>query len=138
MLPVIAVSVFALLGVGVYLLLERSLIRVAIGLALLSHAVHLILLSAGRWGERAPLVMEGVAPDRMADPLPQAFVLTAIVISMATTLYLLAGIAATATRGLSHDVEAPPESDGDRAPEEILAELEGRRDMRRDGRRERP
>lgn len=126
MLPVVAVSVFALVSVGVYLVLQRSLIRVAMGLGLLSHAVHLILLSAGRWGDRAPLVMEGVSPERMADPLPQAFVLTAIVISMATTLYLLAGIAATARRGLGHYVRPAPESDGDRGPEEVLAELEGR------------
>ena len=58
--------------------------------------------------------------------MPQAFVLTAIVISMATTLYLLAGIAATARRGLCHDVEPAPESDGERAAGEVLAELEGR------------
>jgi multicomponent Na+:H+ antiporter subunit C len=125
-LPVVAVSVFALVSVGVYLVLQRSLIRVAIGLGLLSHGVHLLLLSAGRWGERAPLVIDGVGPEQMADPLPQAFVLTAIVISMATTLYLLAGIAATARRGRCHDVEPAPESDGERAAGEVLAELEGR------------
>jgi multicomponent Na+:H+ antiporter subunit C len=125
-LPVVAVSVLVLVSVGVYLVLQRSPIRVALGLGLLSHGVHLILLSAGRWGERAPLVIDGVTPDRMADPLPQAFVLTAIVISMSLTIYLLAGIAASARRGLRHQLRAAPESDGERSPEEILAELEGR------------
>jgi multicomponent Na+:H+ antiporter subunit C len=125
-LPVVAVSVFALVSAGVYLLLQRSLIRVAIGLGLLSHGVHLILLSAGRWGVRAPLIMDEVSLDQMTDPLPQAFVLTAIVISMATTLYLLAGIAAVARRGRCHDVEPAPCSDGEHSPDEILAELEGK------------
>jgi len=129
-LPVVVVSVFALVSVGVYLVLQRSLIRVAMGLGLLSHGIHLILLSAGRWGERAPLMIDGVSPEQMTDPLPQAFVLTAIVISMATTLYLLAGIAATARRGGSHDVEPAPQSDGERSAGEVLAELEGRGERR--------
>ena len=126
MLPVVAVSVLALVGVGVYLVLQRSPIRVALGLGLLSHGVHLILLSAGRWGERAPLVIDGVTPDRMADPLPQAFVLTAIVIAMAFTLYLLAGMAAQTRRGGVPELVAPPQGDDERASADLLAELEGR------------
>jgi multicomponent Na+:H+ antiporter subunit C len=124
--PVIAAAVFLLMTVGVFLLLQKSLLRVALGVGCLSHAVHLLVLSAGRWGERAPLVREGVAPEAVGDPVTQAFVLTAIVIATAFTLYLLAGMAAQARRGGAPEMAPPPEADGEREPEEILAELEGR------------
>ena len=126
MLPVVATAVFLLLTTGIFLLLQRSLLRVALGLGCLSHAVHLLVLSAGRWGERAPLVREGVRPEQAGDPVSQAFVLTAIVISMSFTLYLLAGMAAQTRRGGVPELAPPPEGDGERAADAVLAELEGR------------
>ncbi len=126
MQPVIAAAVFLLMTVGVFLLLQKSLLRVALGVGCLGHAVHLLVLSAGRWGNRAPLVREGVRPDDVGDPITQAFVLTAIVIAMAFTLYFLAGMAAQARRGGAIELAPPPEGDGERAADEILAELEGR------------
>ena len=126
MLPVAALGVLLLVTAGVFLLLQKSLLRVALGIGCLSHAVHLLVLSAGRWGDRAPLVTEGVREQDIGDPLTQAFVLTAIVIAMAFTVYLLAGMAAQARRGGAAELAPPPEMDGERSAGEILAELEGR------------
>ena len=96
------------------------------GLGCLGHAVHLLVLSGGRWGARAPLIKEGVRPQDVGDPVSQAFVLTAIVIALAFTLYLLAGMAAQTRKGGAPELTPPPEGDGERAADEILAELEGR------------
>ncbi len=126
MLPVLAASVFLLLATGVYLVLQRSLLRVAIGLGLVSHAVHLILLSSGREGTVAPVLIPGAGTEAVTDPLPQAFVLTAIVISMAMTMYLFAGMAALAKWGKRIEVEPVPDIDKSLAPETVQAELEGK------------
>lgn len=126
MTGLVAISVFFLTAAGVWLLLQRRLLRVALGVALLSHGVNLILLSAGRFGTRPPLVRAGVGASELADPIPQAFVLTAIVISMSLTLYLLAGLAARAARNESTDLDAAPASDAGIADDVILAQLEGR------------
>lgn len=77
-------------GAGVYLMLARSTQRVAIGFLLLTNGVNLAVLASAGFvpGSRPPLVGEGPAP--MADPLPQAFVLTAIVIGFGATALLLA------------------------------------------------
>jgi multicomponent Na+:H+ antiporter subunit C len=125
-LPVVTLAVFLLVTVGVFLLLNRSLLLIALGLGCLSHAVHFVVLSGGRWGNRAPLIKEGVRPEDIGDPVTQAFVLTAIVIALAFTLYLLAGMAAQTRRGGVPELVPPPEGDGARAADEILAELEGR------------
>ncbi|HEX5018833.1 MAG TPA: Na(+)/H(+) antiporter subunit C [Actinomycetes bacterium] len=78
-----------LIGCGVYLLLERSLTRVLVGLVLISNGVNvLFLVSAGKAGT-TPIVGVG-AEGEMSDPLPQALVLTAIVITLGTTAFLLA------------------------------------------------
>jgi len=83
------VTASALIGCGVYLVLERSLTRVLVGLLMLGNGVNvLFLVSSGPAGE-APLV--GTAPAAsMSDPLPQALVLTAVVIALGTTAFLLA------------------------------------------------
>jgi len=78
-----------LIGCGVYLLLERSLTRVLIGLILLSNGVNVLFLVASGPSGGAPIV--GLTPpEQMSDPLPQALVLTAIVITLGTTAFLLA------------------------------------------------
>lgn len=78
-----------LIATGVYLTLERSLSRIVIGLALLSNGVNLLFLIAGGRAGRAPINTPG-ASGEMADPLPQAMVLTAIVISLGLTAFVLA------------------------------------------------
>jgi multicomponent Na+:H+ antiporter subunit C len=77
-----------MIGCGVYLLLERSLTRVLVGLVMLGNGVNLLFLVSGGPAGRAPIV-DGDGPP-MSDPLPQALVLTAIVISLGTTAFVLA------------------------------------------------
>ncbi len=77
-----------LFGVGTYLLLQRKLSRIIIGLGLISHGANVLLVTSGRRG-LPPLIGSG-APQRFADPLAHAFALTAIVITFAVTALLLA------------------------------------------------
>ncbi|MDO8106272.1 Na(+)/H(+) antiporter subunit C [Isoptericola sp. b441] len=85
----LVVVVVALVAVGVYLLLERSLTRVIIGLVLTGNGVNLLLLVAGGKAGGPPLTGQ-TPPEDMSDPLPQAMVLTAIVITLGMTAFLLA------------------------------------------------
>jgi multicomponent Na+:H+ antiporter subunit C len=79
----------ALVACGAYLLLERSLTRVLVGLVLLSNGVNIaILATSGRAG-KAPFYGSAAVED-MSDPLPQAMVLTAIVITLGTIAFILA------------------------------------------------
>jgi multicomponent K+:H+ antiporter subunit C len=99
---IIALGIGVLTGSGVWLLLRPRTFQVIIGLSLLSYAVNLFIFIMG-WvrGGLAPVVAAGTAADfaRFTDPLPQALVLTAIVISFATTALLL--VVLLAARGLT-------------------------------------
>ena len=78
----------ALVAAGVYLVLERSLTRILVGVLLASNGVNVLFLVASGAAGGAPIT--GVTdPQDMSDPLPQAFVLTAIVITLAVTAFLL-------------------------------------------------
>ncbi|MBW3540213.1 MAG: Na+/H+ antiporter subunit C [Planctomycetes bacterium] len=82
-----------LVAAGLYMMMRRSAIKLVIGLALLSHAAHLLIFTAGRLTRRGePLVPEGetVLPKPYADPLPQALILTAIVISFGLMAFTIA------------------------------------------------
>jgi multicomponent Na+:H+ antiporter subunit C len=78
----------ALFGIGTYLLLQRKLSRIVIGLGLLTHGANVLLITSGRRGH-PPIVGEGPSAQ-LADPLPQALALTAIVITFGVTALLLA------------------------------------------------
>jgi multicomponent Na+:H+ antiporter subunit C len=87
-LPVVIAGLFA---AGLYLLLDRSLTRVLLGFLLLGNATNLLLLSTGGVAGLAPIV--GIsAPEQMSDPLPQALILTAIVITFGVSAFMLAVI----------------------------------------------
>jgi multicomponent Na+:H+ antiporter subunit C len=85
---VLAGTAGLLFAVGTYLVLQRKLSRVIIGLGLLTHGANVLMITAGRRG-RSPLVGTGPIGE-IADPLPQALALTAIVISFGVTALLLA------------------------------------------------
>jgi multicomponent Na+:H+ antiporter subunit C len=86
---VLAAAAASLFGCGAYLLMQRQLTRILIGLALLAHGANLlIVLSAGGRGE--PTFIGTGDEAGFLDPLPQAFVLTAIVITFGVTGFLLA------------------------------------------------
>lgn len=85
---VLLVVMGALIAVGVYLLLERSLTRVLIGVACIGNGVNLLVLVAGGAAGAPPLI--GASDEPMSDPLPQALILTAIVITLGFTAFILA------------------------------------------------
>ncbi len=99
MTVVYAIVAAGMFGCGIYMVLSRHLVRVLLGLSLLTTAVNLVLFQAGRIrSAQPPLIPEGT--DRLsgsADPLPQALVLTAIVIGFALTV-VLASLALRAFR----------------------------------------
>jgi multicomponent Na+:H+ antiporter subunit C len=90
----IAALIGLLLAVALYLLLRRSTVDIIFGLILLGHASNLTVFAGGglRRGE-PPLLTDGVATHPVADPLPQALVLTAIVIGFAVVAFAIALVA---------------------------------------------
>lgn len=94
---------------GIYLVLERNLTRILLGIMLINNAAVLLLfLSAGGVG-RAPLRVEGTDPREYADTLPQALILTAIVIGFAITAFLAAMIYRSWLLSSEDEVEADAE-----------------------------
>jgi multicomponent Na+:H+ antiporter subunit C len=90
-MSLITVAVVGVLfGVGTYLMLQRQLTRVIIGLGLISHGVNLLIALSGGPAAPPPVLVAGADPAMVADPLPQAMVLTAIVITFGVTALLLA------------------------------------------------
>ena len=83
----VATGIGAVTASGIYLILRGRTWPVVIGLSLLGYAVNLFIFAMGRlWQDAAPILAEGT---RVADPLPQALVLTAIVIGFATTGFVV-------------------------------------------------
>lgn len=98
----LAIAIGVLTGSGVWLVLRPRTYQLVIGLSLLSYAVNLFIFSMGRLrvGAAPVLGADGAAdPANYTDPLPQALVLTAIVIGFATTALLL--VVLLVSRGLS-------------------------------------
>ncbi len=82
-----ALAVGLLFAIGVYQMLRRNIIRSVIGLMILANAVNLFLLSTGAYDGVAAAYTTAAEP--YSDPLPQALILTAIVISMGGTAFVL-------------------------------------------------
>ena len=89
-MPLVLVAVMVVMyASGVYLMLDRSLTRLLLGFLLVGNATNLLIfLMSGSFGG-APIFGEST-PDEMSDPLPQAFILTAIVITFGVSAFLLA------------------------------------------------
>ncbi len=101
---VLAVSIGVLAGSGIWLLLRPRSFQVIIGLSLISYAVSLFIFSMGGLkSDAAPILEQGVDVSTYADPVPQALVLTAIVIGFAmTALFLVVLLAARGLTGTDH------------------------------------
>jgi multicomponent K+:H+ antiporter subunit C len=110
---ILALAIGALSGSGVWLILRPRTFQVIIGLSLLSYAVNLFIVAMGRLRTAAPPVLSARGlgdPSQYADPLPQALVLTAIVISFATTaLFLVVLLASRGLTGTDHVDGREPE-----------------------------
>lgn len=97
----LASAIGILFAVGVYLVLRSRTFPVVLGLTFLSYGVNLLLFVSGGVRLDAPPIVDG--RSAMSDPLPQALVLTAIVISFGMTAFLLAlAVRANADRGRDH------------------------------------
>ncbi|RBP67088.1 multisubunit sodium/proton antiporter MrpC subunit [Brevibacterium sanguinis] len=151
---ILVLAMGVLFACGIYLMLERSLTRVLLGFILLGNGVNLlIVLTAGRGS--APLT-DGVdlSTVGMSDPLPQALVLTAIVITFAVTAFLLAMIyrswrlvradslqddaadlQVAITRIIDSEAEASTEYDDTEFGDEAESPIVGAVDLDQDGRR---
>lgn len=112
--PVLAIAIGVLAGSGIWLLLRPRTYQVIIGLSLVSYAVNLFIFAMGRPRSGAPPMLNpGEAGDllRHADPVPQALVLTAIVISFAmTALFLVVLLASRGLTGTDHVDGREPEA----------------------------
>lgn len=116
----LALSIGLLAAAGVFLVLQRGMIRIILGFVLLTHAVNLLIIAAGGVDRRDPPFIGGDL-SFAADPLPQAFVLTAIVIAFAITVVL--ATLAVVGKG-DDDTEAETES-ARLTPEDISSEKSG-------------
>lgn len=100
---ILSIAIGVLAGSGIWLLLRPRTFQVIMGLSLVSYAVNLFIFGMGRVTLGAPPVINpewGTDASHYADPLPQALVLTAIVIGFATTALFL--VVMLASRGLSN------------------------------------
>ena len=99
---VLALAIGILTGAGVWLVLRPRTFQLVLGLSLLSYAVNLFIFSVGGLAvDQEPILLDGVKPDLLhyTDPVPQALVLTAIVIGFGMTALLLVII--LASRGMT-------------------------------------
>lgn len=88
MTTLLALTAALLFGIGTYLILQHTLSRILIGLAFLSHGANVLLMGSGRRG--TPPIIGSSDAAQFADPLAQAFALTAIVITFGVSGLLLA------------------------------------------------
>ncbi len=90
--PVLCVLIAAFFGTSVFLMLSTHIIRILLGVAILSNAVNMLIFTAGRLTREIPPVINAgdmVPATATANPLPQALILTAIVISFSFFAFLL-------------------------------------------------
>ena len=110
---IISLAIGIVFGSGIWLILRPRSFQVLSGLMLMSYAVNLFIFIMGRlWVDAPPLTPAGTTPNpaALADPLPQALVLTAIVIGFATTaLYLVVMIGSRGLTGTDHVDGKEPE-----------------------------
>lgn len=104
----IALTIAVLAAGGVFLIMQRGMVRIVLGMGLVSHATNLIILATGIGAWRGEPFPSRTPIGEAADPLPQAFVLTAIVITMATTAFMLA-LAALGRSDDTRSAEDPTE-----------------------------
>ena len=126
MTVLLAATAAMLFSVGTYLVLQRKLSRIIIGLSLLTHGANVLLITSGRRG--LPALIGRGDPETFSDPLPQALALTAIVITFAVTMLLL-GLAYRSWL-LTHDDEVQDDV-GDRDVARVAALQEEIRDQER-------
>lgn len=103
---IIFISCILLFLIGLYAIVtKRNLIKIAIGFAFIEYAVNLLFALVGfKRGALAPIITRIDAPHNFVDPIPQALVLTAIVIALGTTALMLAIILRIHNRYKTFDI----------------------------------
>jgi multicomponent Na+:H+ antiporter subunit C len=121
---ILVILMAVLYASGVYLMLERSMTRVVLGFLLVGNATNILILVMGGRRGLAPIVGDGASVDDFNDPLPQAFILTAIVITVGVTAFLLALIYRSWRLSQADELQDDPEdlaiAERDAAVEEEL------------------
>jgi multicomponent Na+:H+ antiporter subunit C len=110
----LAVVVGGLYAAGFYLLMRRSIVKLILGLALLGHAANLLIFTVGRvTRETPPIVPPGaeVLERPFADPVPQALILTAIVIGFGVQAFALVLLRRAYQATGSEDIDAMSTTD---------------------------
>lgn len=107
---ILALTIGVLTAGSIYLMLQRDYLRVILGFVILSHAANLMLFSAGGIQRRGEPLGPSPDPATTADALPQAFVLTAIVIAFAITIYMLSLSVTGRRRDAEGEGEDPEEA----------------------------
>ncbi|MFD3595485.1 Na(+)/H(+) antiporter subunit C [Nocardia sp. NPDC058640] len=107
---IMLITIGVLTACGVYLLLERVVSKMLLGMILLGNAVNLLILTMGGPDGKPPILgSSDTSPEGMADPLAQAMVLTAIVITMGLAAFVLAlayrAYMLTTTEDITNDPE---------------------------------
>ncbi len=104
----IAIAVGLLTAAAVYLFMQRGMVRIVLGFVLASHAANLMFFAAGNTAFRGiPYIGSGEVGEQ-ADPLPQAFVLTAIVIAFSITMFMVTLAITTTTDDDTENEEESP------------------------------
>lgn len=104
----IALAIGALFTGGLYLMMRRSLVRVLVGILLLGNAINLTIFAAGRLVPHTPPIIapgQSQPPEGAADPLTQALILTAIVISFGLTAFAVALVRQTYSQAGTDDLD---------------------------------
>ena len=127
----VALTAGILVAGAVYLFLQREMLRVILGFILLGNAANLVLLAAGGTARRGEPFGTPEDPSTIADPLPQAFVLTAIVIAFSITIFMLV-LAVTGENDDDTSDGTEPDEDDDAVveddgvhPDEVIAAERG-------------
>ncbi|MCW5982514.1 MAG: Na+/H+ antiporter subunit C [Bryobacteraceae bacterium] len=106
---VLALTIGLLYGAAMYMIIRRSIVKLVFGLVLLSHAANLLIFTVGGLTrDHPPLAPEQAAlphPPAVADPLPQALILTAIVISFGVLAFVLALVRRTVASAGTDDLD---------------------------------
>lgn len=113
----VASAVGVLTAAGIYLILRRRTFPVILGLSLLTYGVNIFLFATGRLAVNAPPILNKYADVAYTDPLPQALVLTAIVISfgMTAVVVMIALAAYLSSKDDRIDMPNHPEDEGENA-----------------------
>jgi multicomponent Na+:H+ antiporter subunit C len=104
----LSLAIGVLYAGAIYMMLRRSITKVVIGLALISHAANLLIFTAGGVKRgKAPLLSDQATPSlaSFADPLPQALILTAIVISFGVLAFSITLLHRTAASAETDDIQ---------------------------------